>query len=169
MNPLIIVVIIVIVLIVWFVTSGPKKGRYVILERVADSKQPTGDGNTLSIGEIVVYDPAGKNITKQAKATMSTAYGGSYGVIGNAVDGNINTVSHTASNVTNFANIWLNLDFGSDVEIGRVEVYNRQDAVPDRINGIRLRVKNDAGADVYVAPTIAHENGKTPLKFEYKL
>lgn len=133
--------------------------RHIILERVADSGQPGGDANAIHVGDIIVYDNAGKDITTGAIATASSLY--KYPA-SNAVDGNVDTIIHTVPNVKDFAKIWINIDLGADKMIKKIVIKNRT-VHQQRIAGTRVRVVNNGGQSVFTSVPISLSDSKKAL------
>ena len=69
--------------------------------------------------EIEAYDASGTQVTPST-CTMDSTHSSSF-VASNCIDGNYNTMCHNSG-----VGGWLQIDYGSYVEIASIVVYNRQ-------------------------------------------
>ena len=118
-------------------------GRYVRVQ------QP-GKKAYLALAEVQVLDGS-ENLAKGGKAKQSsTAFGGA---AERAVDGNTaggdyykdNTVAHTAKD----DDPWWELDLGAAKTFDRVAIWNRTDAVADRLAGFKVSVLDEKRQTVW--------------------
>jgi len=123
---------------------------------------------TLSLAEVEVRGvrPNGSvntasNLSRNKPASQSTtAFGG---VASRAVDGNTNgiyfdnSVSHTA---LDFPSPWWRVDMGAIYDVGRINIINREDCCPERLDGAVLYIGNTPSnnpADYTVVATLNSE------------
>jgi hypothetical protein len=111
-----------------------RKGRKIRIQQTT--------AQALNLAEIQVFRPDGTEIKTGLTATLSSTLS-SYPA-SNCLDGNRNTFCHGAG-----ANDWLEIDLGSDQEIGRIVITNRQDGYQDRIVGATMRIFNSAGTEIW--------------------
>lgn len=88
-------------------------------------------------------------ITSLGVATQTSEYNGGEFPAANAVDGALQTFSHTDGSTPN--NAWF-LSFSQDYEISRIEVVMRGDCCGGRLTGSTLRLTDAEGDSVYDAP-----------------
>jgi hypothetical protein len=127
-------------------------GRYVRIQ--------LADTDYLSLAEVKVFGYAvslGSNVAEGKSATQSsTGWGGS---ADKAVDGNTDgiytngSVTHTQYN----ANAWWQVDLGGPYRIDAIEVWNRTDAAPDRLDDFYVFVSDTPFASTALSETIGQE------------
>ncbi|CAI5661916.1 uncharacterized protein LOC109194559 [Oreochromis niloticus] len=112
------------------------EGRYVTVVL-------PGANRVLHLCEVEVYGyraPTGENLAIQGKATQSSLY--LPGMAYNAIDGNRanlwNQASCTCTNKD--LNPWWRLDLGKTRKVFSVNVTNRGDGFPERLNGAEIRI-----------------------------
>jgi len=132
----------------WSISISPSssylKARYVSIERVASEY--------INLSEIQIFDKNGSYLTPTTSTATST-YGNNITTYGsqNLYDRDYNTIYHSASrNATDK----VILDLGTEYEIGKVIVFNRDDIAWERLIGAALRMYNGAGKYIYMGPTI---------------
>uniref|UniRef100_A0A3P9BX22 Uncharacterized LOC105940419 n=1 Tax=Maylandia zebra TaxID=106582 RepID=A0A3P9BX22_9CICH len=112
------------------------EGRYVTVVLPGINKY-------LTLCEVEVYGyraPTGENLAIQGKATQSSLY--LPGMAYNAIDGNRANLwnqascSHTNADFTP----WWRLDLGKTHKVFSVNVTNRGDGFPERLNGAEIRI-----------------------------
>jgi mono/diheme cytochrome c family protein/glucose/arabinose dehydrogenase len=91
---------------------------------------------TINLAEIEIYS-GGKNIAKQAKASISSKYNDTMD-IDKMVDGNKKTIAHTKDKNRH---PYMRFEFATAVSIDEVKIWNR-DSYQDRINGATLTFLN---------------------------
>ncbi|XP_029927575.1 fucolectin-5-like [Myripristis murdjan] len=113
------------------------EGRYVTVRL-------EGENQVLTLCEVEVYGyraVTGENLALRGRATQSSVY--STGIAMNAIDGNRanrwdhGSCSHTQDNF----NPWWRLDLLKTYKVDSVSITNR-DILPERINGIEIRIGN---------------------------
>jgi hypothetical protein len=154
-----------------FNIPGCALGRYVILERVADSVAGArGDDNALNIREIIVKSPNGTNlIVPGTTAEAGSIYSDEF-LPKKLIDGDLTTLAHTGGIDSEMDSQWFKVDLGADQSIGSVEIYNRKECCQTRINGTRVRIVNSVGVDVFVSPVISdviNKNDESKLKLTF--
>ncbi len=101
--------------------------------------------NVLHLREVEVFDyhTGSKNVALGTWARMSNSWGASFSA-SNAVDGDKNTFFHTQHGLS-----WWRLDFGADVCVSKVKIYNRIDGdaahasiVSSRLSNSRVSLRN---------------------------
>ena len=104
----------------------------------------------------------GKVATQSTTFSPSSVYGAS-----KAVDGSINTFSHTNNQVTG-ARSWWQVDLGYPVEITSVVIVNRQDCSscsPERMNDFSIQLIDADGSTVvdeqFVTTAVASDSKGT--------
>ncbi len=121
-------------------TFSSRPGRYVCIARNDNQIM------VLNIGEIQVFGPVNGVETRLAivGGKQSSTLGGYPN--SNVYDNNISTFAHTMGTDLNpkTAWDWMCVDLGSEKEISKVIVYNREDCCRDRIIGTRLEIKNSS-------------------------
>ncbi|KAL6462423.1 hypothetical protein MHYP_G00288450 [Metynnis hypsauchen] len=104
-----------------------------------------GNNRILTLCEVEVYGyptPDGQNIALKGTAAQSSLY--DRGFPSNAIDGNRDGVyshgscSHTEKNLSP----WWRLDLLKQHKVFDINVINRQDYGPDRLNGAEIRIGN---------------------------
>ncbi|KAM6936358.1 uncharacterized protein PEZ65_006497 isoform 1-T2 [Lycodopsis pacificus] len=112
------------------------EGRYVTVVL-------PGSKRILTLCEVEVYGyraPTGENLALQGKASQSSLY--STGVANNAIDGNRasnwNQASCTFTNAD--FNPWWRLDLGKTHKVFSVNITNRKDYLPQRLNGAQILI-----------------------------
>ncbi|XP_074510956.1 uncharacterized protein LOC141779820 [Sebastes fasciatus] len=127
-----------------FQCSGGMDGRYVTI--VVPGRQ-----EYLTLCEVEVYGyrlPTGVNLALTGDASQSSTY--SSGVASRAINGkktclwNDGSLSHTNGDL----NPWWRLDLRNTHKVFSVNITNRADAVPKRINGAEIRIGDDLGNHV---------------------
>ncbi|MEI6178183.1 MAG: discoidin domain-containing protein, partial [Verrucomicrobiota bacterium] len=115
-------------------------GRRVKVQFLGLNRDET---NYLHLGEVEVFGPdtSVRNWAHEsgAVATESTNHTNQYPA-SNAIDGSINTISHTS----NLANSWWQVDLGADRLIDSVELVNRQVNGINRLSNFRISVLDSA-------------------------
>jgi hypothetical protein len=76
----------------------------------------------ISLKEVRVYDASGINVAEGKTATQSSDYSSNHAA-SNAVDGDIDTFSHTAA-IGNYE--WWQVDLGEAVSVSQIAVVNRE-------------------------------------------
>jgi len=102
-------------------------------------------------GEKLV-DLEGKNIALNKPTKQSSTFGNSDSFRpSNAVDGNINTISHTSDPVSiprGFEPAWWQVDLEFPSEITSIVIVNRQDCCEDRLNDFYIKLYGADGSTV---------------------
>ena len=107
--------------------------RYIRLQRVNNS----GDNNWpygINLSELIVFDINENIISKNKPVTMSSTLPGYPG--SNLTDGNINTMAHTNGDI----NAFMEVDLGSNYNIGKIIIINRQDCCKNRAIGLEVQL-----------------------------
>ena len=136
------------------------KGRFVRLEL-------PGAARTLTLAEVEVFNPGGRNIAPDGTASQSTLAHG--GVPQRALDGNRSgawgdgSQTHT---IENRPEPWWELDLGTEQELERIAIWGRTDnaALRARLDGFRVRVLDRARRTVFEA--VAPEAQAEPTSFD---
>lgn len=103
--------------------ANVRVGRYVKLQA---SKE-----DYMNISEVQVFDSAGTDVARGKPVTMSSIYNNSqYGPGANLVDGYSGTFAHTNNDMG-----WIQIDLGSNIQLSKITVRNRQDCCQDRLIG----------------------------------
>jgi hypothetical protein len=146
-----VIVVVAIILAVVF-SDNHISGRYVIIERVA----PSGaDLNLINLDTVAVFGVDGASLTNGATVTAGSQYSPDFPA-SNLIDTVPRTFAHTAIVPgTDYTNDWFKIDLAADTKIAKVVITNRVDCCQARAVGLRVRITNAAGADVFVGPTIA--------------
>ncbi|GIM03970.1 hypothetical protein Vretimale_8604 [Volvox reticuliferus] len=76
------------------------------------------------------------------KPVYTSSQPGSWLVSSNAVDGRLDTFSHTNFNSEGDSQQWLSVDLGAPSYIHQITVWNRQDCCPERLMDAEIRVGN---------------------------
>ncbi len=134
--------------------SGETRGRYVRVEL-------PGAQRTLSLAEVEVFSN-GQNIAPQGRASQSSdAWGG---VAMRGIDG-ITSGTYAANGMTHtiegMANPWWELDFGGEVGIDSLRVWNRTEnngQFASRLEGFVLRVLDADRRTVFQSPATPAPN-----------
>lgn len=118
-------------------------GRYVMIQ--------LNSPGYLSLAEVEVY--GADNLAAGQPATQSSNYGANTGP-GLAVDGNLDgNFTHSTVTTTNGTGAsWWQVDLGSSKRVGAVAVFNRTDAVPERLSNYWVFV-SDSPFDTSLSPT----------------
>jgi len=82
-----------------------------------------GQGSSVGLAEVVVYGQAATNISRNAAATASSTFNGSYPA-SNAIDGNVGTEWASAGEI----NPWLQLNWTTPQNIGGIVINDRANA-----------------------------------------
>ncbi|XP_037640569.1 uncharacterized protein LOC119496950 [Sebastes umbrosus] len=123
-----------------FQCSGGMDGRYVTIVI-------PGRAELLTLCEVEVYGyrlPTGVNLALQGEASQSSVYQGA--VASNAINGKKNTCiwGDGSLSVTNQElNPWWRLDLRKTHKVFSVNITNRAEDVPERINGAEIRIGDD--------------------------
>jgi hypothetical protein len=142
-------------------------GKYVYKEipHIKVFEQTPGKfwkGNSILVQNLA--RACGADINEACVGTQSTA---GYGAASAAVDGNIDTqwgggsCMHTDENANN---PWWRVDFGREVEVTGLRVYNRGDCCQDWLQGFSVYVGNNAGVLGNAACAV---NQSAPLSAPY--
>lgn len=130
-------------------TAQPVRGKIVRIEKRFI------DENILSLAEVVVRDSNGVNVAVLGTATQSTTRIGSGGnVASKANDGDTNgswnhgSVTHTAPNQTD-ASAWWQVELPEEIDISRLEIFNRTDGSQSRLSNTRVLVLDANGNQVW--------------------
>lgn len=116
--------------------SGAVIGKNIIITRTSPK---TGDDNAINLDEIRIYAPDGKEINPVG-AISSSIYGPQY-TAGNILPG-VPGMVHTAGGD---GPQWVNVNLGSDKEIGKIVIMNRLDGNQDRAVGLTVDIVDAAG------------------------
>jgi hypothetical protein len=118
--------------------------------------------NYLHLREVEVFDYfTGVNVALGKWARMSTSWGASYPA-SNAVDGDKNNFFHTEHGLS-----WWRLDFGADVCVSKVKIYNRisdDSGVSNRLSNSRVSLRN-ANEDTLFSYSIGDATNKAEFEF----
>jgi len=129
-----------------------------------DPSNTIGGGNFLSIGEVQigqindVFLPLGTNLTQASIIGMSVAQSPTSasppgnGFASNAVDGNLGNFTHTNANV-NVDHTWQ-VDFGEEMLIENVSLFNRSGCCGERLRDITISVLDGGGSTVFSSGTL---------------
>lgn len=142
-------------------------GRQLIVSR--DPASIIGGQGVLSIGEVMiggindVFIPLGTNLTQAGILAFSAAQaptsagppGG--GVAYNAFDGNFGNFTHTNANVN--VNATFTTDFGEEMLLESVIMYNRTSCCGERLRDIVVTVLDGTGAEVLNSGILNPLNG----------
>jgi hypothetical protein len=91
----------------------------------------------LSLGEVEVYDNKGINVAKGKATSQSSTLNSNY-PSSNAVDGNFQSFTHTGPQQG--AGQWWQVDLGNNYEINQIQIYNRRDCCPERLNSSKVEL-----------------------------
>jgi hypothetical protein len=141
-------------------------GRKIVVAR--DGASLVGAQGILSIGEVRIGNmtdadlPLGTNLTQARIATMTVAQaptvasppGG--GVASNGVDGNFGNFTHTSANV-NVNHTWR-VDFGEEMRLEKVALFNRSSCCGERLRNITVSVLDEGGTTVFTSEVLNPEN-----------
>ena len=138
-------------------TSNPTSpyyfARYIKLTRVNQSPD-TGSLYGFHVLGIDVYDGNGTFISSQSTATMSSIFGNDANQFGPQylIDG-VHAKTDAGGNTRlpctqDLSGSWMQLDFGKNVLISRIDVWNRVDCCSNRIIGTQFSVTNNAGTSL---------------------
>lgn len=159
MNYIIIIVMILLLVVGYVIFTKMKShsvnGRFIILRQPAIG--------SLNLAEIEVFSN-GQNITNQAVVTKSSGYQGDVFPNKNFIDGDMSNFVHSSGSDSPM----IQLDFGKNVNIDKIMLYNRTDCCQGRINGIVLTITSDTGKEIYKANPIADINGNAVYTEESK-
>ena len=135
--------------------SLPISARIIKLLRVSPSNSAFGGSNYIHVLGVDVYNTSGTFISNQCNATMSSIatgdpsqYGPQYLIDGAHQEFKSNgsfRIPHTENNPGEY----MQLDFGKDILISDIVIWNRVSCCSDRIIGVSLLIYNNAGAIVY--------------------
>ncbi len=143
----------------------PIKGRYVFIERVTKSSdEDSTEENMLNIGEVKILGVDDKTlIDSNTVATAGSVYGPGYEA-SKLIDFDTSTFAHTSplASATDFSKQWFKIDLGSEKLIKSIELINRTQGWQHRLNGVRLRIQNGAGVDVFTGPEIRKPGSAIP-------
>ena len=121
--------------------NKPVVGRYVKVT------QPSAI--CLNLTEVEVYDDLGNYL--HATSSMSSQWG-TRDII-QSTDRSIFTLAHTQCE----ANGWIQLDLGSDRNIGKIVINNRRDCCTDRAIGVITTITNNSNTIVWTSPAITEQ------------
>lgn len=126
-----------------------KKVKGIIIQKNTEGKEVTPPASrTFQIGEIKAYRRDGSLLTAKdyAKAEynkeVNTGVALTYPAT-NAIDGDVNTFTHTNGESAEFGMHILFLTLKEPTDISRVEVFNRVDCCADRLDGAVLIFTNE--------------------------
>ncbi len=139
----------------------PVVGRYIWLERVAASHEAaTADDNTINLAEVNVIGANDRSlIDANTVATSGSMHNASHDAL-KLIDSKPATFAHTkaADDASDFSQQWFKIDLGSDRVIKSIELVNRIQGWKYKLSGMRLRIQNSAGVDVFAGPEITESN-----------
>jgi len=134
-------------------------GRYLKLSRDFPASLHDGDGpNCINILGIDEYDINGIFISEQSTPSMSTICNNEQTHFGPVylVDGVHSELdrynNYRLPHTQNIVGSYMQLDFGKDVLISRIVIWNRVSSFSFRIIGCRLSITNNAGTGVLSQP-----------------
>jgi hypothetical protein len=127
-------------------------------------QQTTGD--YIQIYELEVYDVTGTNVAKGKRATSSSQYR-EWGDPKRAVDGDLGTLFHSYSRSEGGdQNPWLNIDLGQSYEATQIVIYNRDDALSERLSYANILLYDSSNT---LIDTIKIGNTRDQYKLKYDL
>lgn len=125
--------------------------KYIIVTKDTTGKTVSPPASrTFQIGEIKAYRADGSLLTAndyssaEYNSAVNTGVALTYPAK-NAIDGNVNTFTHTNGETPEFGFHQLKLTLSSPANIGRVEVINRMDCCADRLAGAVIQLVADNG------------------------
>lgn len=127
-------------------------GRYVTLERINTSPDKSHVINILGLD---IYDNNGVFIPNKSSPVMSSIWNNDTDQHGPQylIDG-VHQQYDTNGNLRlpqtmNASDAYMQLDFGEDIPISSLVIWNRQDCCSDRIIGTKVSIVNNAGSKVF--------------------
>lgn len=115
----------------------------------------------INIAEIQAFNSSGVRYTATEAWLSSTPY--SEYPASNLLDNNPNTIGHTSE----ATNSWAQIGFGSDKQIGKVVVVNRQDCCYDRIVGSCLMIFTTTGYGTWYAEYLSPKITTSLYMYEF--
>ncbi|MEM7097841.1 MAG: PQQ-dependent sugar dehydrogenase [Pseudomonadota bacterium] len=95
------------------------------------------------------------NLAPQGSASQSSTLGGNRFPAGNAIDGNLNNFTHTASNQSSAS--WA-VDFGQNIQMHEVVLFNRSNCCGSRFRDLTVRIFSSSGGLVFESALLNPEN-----------